>query len=31
MATVQSFAIDLTDLLDVPRPHVSDKDGDFLD
>jgi len=31
MATAQSFAIDLTDLLGVPRPHVSDKDGDFLD
>lgn len=31
MATAQSFAIDLTDLLGVPRPQVSDKDGDFLD
>ncbi|MCF2905525.1 class I SAM-dependent DNA methyltransferase [Octadecabacter sp. CECT 8868] len=31
MATAQSFAIELTDLLGVPRPNVSDKDGDFLD
>ncbi len=31
MATAQSFAIELTELLDVPRPNVSDKDGDFLD
>ncbi|MEH6647846.1 type IIL restriction-modification enzyme MmeI, partial [Sulfitobacter sp.] len=31
MATAQSFAIDLTNLLGVSRPHVSDKDGDFLD
>lgn len=31
MATAQTFAIELTDLLDVPRPNVSDKDGDFLD
>lgn len=31
MATAQSFAIELTELLDVDRPNVSDKDGDFLD
>jgi hypothetical protein len=31
MATAQSFAIELTELLSVPRPNVSDKDGDFLD
>ena len=31
MATAQSFAIELTELLGVPRPNVSDKDGDFLD
>lgn len=31
MATAQSFAIELTELLGVDRPHVSDKDGDFLD
>ncbi len=31
MATAQSFAIELTDLLGVDRPHVSDRDGDFLD
>ncbi|MCF6432941.1 DNA methyltransferase [Leisingera sp. MMG026] len=31
MATAQSFAIELTELLGVERPHVSDKDGDFLD
>ena len=31
MATAQSFAIELTDLLGVLRPNVSDKDGDFLD
>ncbi len=31
MATAQSFAIELTELLGVTRPHVSDKDGDFLD
>ena len=31
MATAQSFAIELTELLDVARPNVSDKDGDFLD
>ncbi len=31
MATAQSFAIELTDLLGVPHPNVSDKDGDFLD
>lgn len=31
MATAQSFAIELTELRDVPRSNVSDKDGDFLD
>lgn len=31
MATAQSFAIELTELLGVDRPNVSDKDGDFLD
>ena len=31
MATAQSFAIELTELLGVARPNVSDKDGDFLD
>lgn len=31
MATAQTFAIELTDLLGVERPYVSDKDGDFLD
>ncbi|SDP53539.1 Type II restriction/modification system, DNA methylase subunit YeeA [Sulfitobacter litoralis] len=31
LATAQSFAIELTELLGVPRPNVSDKDGDFLD
>ncbi|MEM6649551.1 MAG: DNA methyltransferase [Pseudomonadota bacterium] len=31
MATAQTFAIELTDLLGVDRPNVSDKDGDFLD
>lgn len=31
MATAQSFAIDLTSLLDVAPPKVSDADGDFLD
>ena len=31
MATAQSFAIELTELLGVSRPNVSDKDGDFLD
>lgn len=31
MATAQSFAIELTELLEVDRPNVSDKDGDFLD
>jgi len=31
MATAQSFAIDLTALLGVEPPKVSDKDGDFLD
>ncbi|UWR52661.1 class I SAM-dependent DNA methyltransferase [Phaeobacter inhibens] len=31
MATAQSFAIELTELLGVERPYVSDKDGDFLD
>lgn len=31
MATAQTFVIELTDLLGVDRPHVSDKDGDFLD
>ena len=31
MATAQSFAIELTDLLGVERPKVSDADGDFLD
>ena len=31
MATAQSFAIELTELLGVPRPNVSYKDGDFLD
>ena len=31
MATAQSFAIELTELLGVLRPNVSDKDGDFLD
>lgn len=30
MATAQSFAIELTELLGVDRPNVSDKDGDFL-
>lgn len=30
MATAQSFAIELTELLGVRRPNVSDKDGDFL-
>ncbi|WP_412565620.1 class I SAM-dependent DNA methyltransferase [Thalassobius sp. MITS945101] len=31
MATAQTFAIELTELLGVERPYVSDKDGDFLD
>ncbi|MBY5977773.1 class I SAM-dependent DNA methyltransferase [Phaeobacter italicus] len=31
MATAQSFAIELTEILGVERPYVSDKDGDFLD
>lgn len=31
MATAQSFAIELTALLGVEPPKVSDKDGDFLD
>ena len=31
MATAQTFAIELTELLGVARPNVSDKDGDFLD
>ena len=31
MATAQSFAIELTELLGVDRPYVSDVDGDFLD
>ncbi len=31
MATAQSFAIDLTALLGVEPPKVSDKEGDFLD
>ncbi len=31
MATAQSFAIELTDLLGVDRPNVSDKEGDFHD
>ncbi|AML53781.1 class I SAM-dependent DNA methyltransferase [Falsihalocynthiibacter arcticus] len=31
MATAQTFAIELTELLGVDRPYVSDKDGDFLD
>lgn len=31
MATAQSFSIELTELLGVERPNVSDKDGDFLD
>jgi hypothetical protein len=31
VATAQSFAIELTELLGVARPNVSDKDGDFLD
>lgn len=31
MATAQSFVIDLTALLGVEPPKVSDKDGDFLD
>lgn len=31
MGTAQSFAIELTELLGVPRPNVSDKDGDFLE
>jgi hypothetical protein len=31
MATAQTFAIELTELLGVDRPNVSDKDGDFLD
>jgi hypothetical protein len=31
MATAQSFAIELTALLGVQPPNVSDKDGDFLD
>lgn len=31
MATAQSFAIELTEVLGVERPYVSDKDGDFLD
>ncbi|WP_170162653.1 class I SAM-dependent DNA methyltransferase [Pacificibacter maritimus] len=31
MATAQTFSIELTDLLGVERPYVSDKDGDFLD
>ncbi len=31
IATAQSYAIELTELLGVERPNVSDKDGDFLD
>ena len=31
MATAQTFALELTELLGVARPNVSDKDGDFLD
>lgn len=31
IATAQTFAIELTDLLRVDRPNVSDKDGDFLE
>ncbi|MBL1459086.1 MAG: class I SAM-dependent DNA methyltransferase, partial [Methylophaga sp.] len=31
MATAQSFAIELTELLNVDRPNVSDKEGGFLD
>ena len=31
MSTAQSFAIELTELLGVERPSVSDKDGDFQD
>jgi len=31
MATAQSFAIELTELLGVQRPNVSDAEGDFLD
>lgn len=31
MATAQSFAIELTELRNVPLSNVSDKDGDFLD
>ena len=31
MATAQTFDIELTELLDVPCPNVSDKDGNFLD
>ncbi len=31
MATAQTFVIELTDLLGVDRPNVSDKDGDFLE
>jgi len=31
MATAQTFANELTDLLEVDRPKVSDNDGDFLD
>lgn len=30
MATAQSFAIELTELLGVPRPNVSNRNGEFL-